>query len=177
MHVGRRTQAEVVHGHCRMQATRGVSGRANVRICVASSYGVFRGSVPRRAGEFEGRRRQASVAGRRAAVLDAAGTERRDGNARSASAGVWNVELQHHRAALEVAVVRLCRAAGPHLLAREDAAAAGAQRGLDGHRAGTLLAAARRSGRTTRRLQRGYDFHRPLLASLFGRKICQGVFQ
>ena len=38
VHVGRRAQAEVVHGGPWTQAARGVAGRASVRLCFASSY-------------------------------------------------------------------------------------------------------------------------------------------
>ena len=38
MHVGSRMQAVVVHGGRWTQLVRGVSGRANVRLCLASSF-------------------------------------------------------------------------------------------------------------------------------------------
>ena len=37
MHVDRRTQAVVLHGGRWTQVARGVAGRANVRLCVAST--------------------------------------------------------------------------------------------------------------------------------------------
>ena len=41
MHVGRWAQAEVEHGGQWMQASRGVAGRANVRLGLASSVLSF----------------------------------------------------------------------------------------------------------------------------------------